>query len=93
MKIKKIIFFLKRLLTDLKENKEIELNFDYPNDLSYYYIKFKEELVNSRGGNKAFQFDDHGVPLVLILTYKIGPAITTTRSPSDNMLWLFSIRI
>jgi len=64
MKIKKIIFFLKRLRTDLKENKEIELNLDYPNDLNYYYIKFKEELVNSRGGNKAFQFDDHGVPQV-----------------------------
>lgn len=63
-RLKKIVFMGKRFLTDLNENKELEI---YPNTsdkLTYYYFKFTTDQINTRGGNKPMYFDENGVPQI-----------------------------
>lgn len=65
MKIKNAIFFGKRLLTDLNENKHLIVSSDNQNpQLSFYYLVFKEDSINTRGGNHPFLFDEQGIPQV-----------------------------
>lgn len=65
MKIKNAVFFLKRLLTDFNENKHLPVNPENTQQqLDYYYFRFEENKINTRGGNKPFQFDTNGIPLV-----------------------------
>jgi hypothetical protein len=61
---KKILFFLKRLKTDIVENKQININTSFTEELKRYYILFSEDTINSRGGNKPMKFDEKGVPLI-----------------------------
>ena len=65
MKLKNALFFGKRLLTDFNENKHLATCTDNRNtELTYYYFLFKEDKINTRGGNHPFQFDEAGIPLV-----------------------------
>jgi len=64
LKFTNIIFWIKRFRTDWKENKKLILCADKTESLQFYYIRFEEEKINLRGGNKPFQFDPDGIPLV-----------------------------
>ena len=46
MKIKKVIFMLRKLLRDFNTNRKIEINMDNQSEtLGYYYIKFDEDIA------------------------------------------------
>ena len=48
MKIKKVIFMLRKLLRDFNTNRKIEINMDNQSEtLGYYYIKFDEDIASS----------------------------------------------
>lgn len=64
MKFKKIIFMFKRLITDFTDHSNIDIHASNKAALDYYYIKFRESAINNRGGNKPFQFDEKGIPLI-----------------------------
>jgi heparosan-N-sulfate-glucuronate 5-epimerase len=60
----KQIFMLKRLFTDLIENRKLRIEKLLNQDLKYYYLRFDLNKINSRGGNKPFEFDDNGIPKI-----------------------------
>lgn len=64
MEVSKVYFMTKRVLTDLFENTKVDLCIEHEQVLGYYYIIFKEDKINTRGGNKPFKFDEDGVPLI-----------------------------
>lgn len=64
MKLTKAVFMFRRLLTDLVEGRHIPLHISDDAVLGYYYIRFEEDKINSRGGNKPFEFDANGVPQI-----------------------------
>lgn len=64
MKIKKAFFMFRRLITDFSDHRNMEIELSQKSSLGYYYIKFKESEINTRGGNKPFKFDDQGVPQI-----------------------------
>lgn len=64
MKLKKGIFMFKRLITDFTDHTNIKTVPSSDEQLGYYYMKFSEEAINNRGGNKPFQFDANGVPQI-----------------------------
>ncbi len=55
---------LRRLITDYSDHKHIVTHISQQPELTYYYMKFEENHVNSRGGNKPFEFDAQGVPRI-----------------------------
>ncbi len=64
MKINRLKFWYKRFLTDIKENRELPVYHSASARLDYYYIVFREAMINSRGGNKPLHFDDTGIPMI-----------------------------
>ena len=64
MKLNKVLFMTRRLYTDLSDHSNMNLCFDNSKDLNEYYIVFEEKDLNTRGGNKPFQFDENGVPKI-----------------------------
>ena len=62
MKIKKVIFMLRKLLRDFNTNRKIEINMDNQSEtLGYYYIKFDEDIAKLN--RLIHSFDNNGVPL------------------------------
>ncbi len=55
---------MQRFLTDLNEYRHIDVCISNAPELTNYYIKFIENQVNSRGGNRPFQLDRDGIPKI-----------------------------
>jgi heparosan-N-sulfate-glucuronate 5-epimerase len=60
----KHFFMLKRLFTDLIENRHLKIEKSIDQLLTYYYLRFDLMKINSRGGNKPFEFDENGIPKI-----------------------------
>ena len=60
MKIKKVIFMLRKLIRDFNTNRKIEINTDNQTEtLGYYYIKFDENIAKLN--RLIHSFDENGI--------------------------------